>query len=396
MTARRVLALALLACLAYAAPASAFTPPELFVRLQRADITHEQASDWIPLASAPQLNYLGGYQIGYRLQDSGVANNFQRAALTVTGVPDGQATQPHNATPYCVGEAGTAGTIVPVGSELQFEGDGTYTVAVSLGPGSGGPSDCLAGPTTSGSFTVDVHAAPMLVGAPLAVRTTPLPGNPFVGVRGTPEPPGGVVETRCALNATIQPDGSVAGPLLVPDDAPSSGPILEGAFARPGAWACVSRGASVGVDDNFDTTTFGTPWSAPLRFDVRADFRRAKGRITGRRAAHPLFTFTAEFLDAASGGKATLKLRRLARCRGKRYVFKTVGTYRGVFDAKGRAKVRIRRQRKVAYYLGVLRFAGTRFYRASTDPNGVLLQVPFKGGIELVDPRDYPRCPGGV
>jgi len=118
--------------------------------------------------------------------------------------------------------------------------------------------------------------------------------------------------------------------------------------------------------------------------------------ITGRRAAHPLFTFTAEFPDAASGGKATLKLRRLARCRGKRYVFKTVGTYRGVFDAKGRAKVRIRRQRKVAYYLGVLRFAGTRFYRASTDPNGVLLQVPFKGGIEFVDPRDYPQCPGGV
>jgi hypothetical protein len=172
--------------------------------------------------------------------------------------------------------------------------------------------------------------------------------------------------------------------------------VPEDVFPRPGAWACVARGVSEGVDDNLDTATFGTPWSAPLRLDVRADFRRVKGRITGPRAAHPRFTFIAEFPEAAAGGNATLKLRRVARCRGKRYVFKTVGTYRGAFDAKGRVKIRIRRQRKVAYYLGALRFAGTRFYRAGTDPSSVLLQVPFEGGIEFVDPRDFPVCRGRV
>jgi hypothetical protein len=48
----RALLAAVLASLAVAAPASA-AGPELFVRLQRGDITHQPASDWIPLASAP-------------------------------------------------------------------------------------------------------------------------------------------------------------------------------------------------------------------------------------------------------------------------------------------------------------------------------------------------------
>jgi hypothetical protein len=78
---------------ALTASASAFTPPELFVRMQTWN-THEAAGDWIPLASAPAVNYLGGYQVGYKLQDSGVANDFQRVALTITGAPDGQPTQP--------------------------------------------------------------------------------------------------------------------------------------------------------------------------------------------------------------------------------------------------------------------------------------------------------------
>jgi hypothetical protein len=81
------------AVVALAAPSSAVAAPELFVRMQTWD-THEAASDWIPLASTPSLNYLGGYEIGYRLETSG----FQRVALTINAVPDGQPTQPSNAT----------------------------------------------------------------------------------------------------------------------------------------------------------------------------------------------------------------------------------------------------------------------------------------------------------
>ena len=90
----------ILAALVCAAPAgAAFTPPELFVRAQTWD-THEPAGDWLPLASAPVLEYTGGYQVGFRMQASGEPANRQSVALTVAGVPDGQPSQPYNATPY--------------------------------------------------------------------------------------------------------------------------------------------------------------------------------------------------------------------------------------------------------------------------------------------------------
>ena len=113
-------------------------------------------------------------------------NDLQHVALTIAGVPDGHPTQPYAGTPYCVGRAGTPGTIVEAAPELQFEGDGTYTVRVSVGPGSGGPADCLAGPTTTASFRVGVRVAPVLVGSPVIFRVQPLPANAFAGVRAAP------------------------------------------------------------------------------------------------------------------------------------------------------------------------------------------------------------------
>ena len=92
---KRVLAVAagILASLTGAAPAAAFEPPELFVRMQPWD-THEPVGDWMPLASAPSLAYVGGYEIGYRLQASGEPNQLQRVALRIAGVPDGQRRSP--------------------------------------------------------------------------------------------------------------------------------------------------------------------------------------------------------------------------------------------------------------------------------------------------------------
>src|SRR3954470_15913173 len=102
-----VVAAALLATFLLAAPAGAFTPPELYVRLTHANsIDHTPVSDWMPLSAAPILSWLGGYEIGYRFQDSPADRDSQRAALEVTGVPDGQPTQPLN-TPFCSGGPGT-------------------------------------------------------------------------------------------------------------------------------------------------------------------------------------------------------------------------------------------------------------------------------------------------
>ena len=377
---------AALASLTLAAPAAAaFGPPELFVRMQTWD-THEAASDWIPLASAPSLNYLGGYEVGYRLQASGEPNEFQRAALTVAAVPDGRPTQPHAAQPVCVGQAGTVGTIVAPGSELQYEGNGTYTVTVSVGPGNGGASGCLSGPSTTASFSVGVQVLPELVGSPFTFRTVPLPGNPLVGVRAA-APPGGTPDVRCAFDGRIQPDGSVTGSAVVG----SGGTVPESVFPRPGPWLCVARGTAEGTDENFDTATFATPWSAPLGVDVLSDFRRRTGTLSRTRARRPRFTFVAEWPDVASGGRGVITLSRVTGCKGRRPRLRKAATYRGRFGAQ-RMRVAMRRPRP-GFYLGRFEFGGTRFLRAGTDPAPMLL-VAQRRRFGFADPRGFPRCPG--
>jgi hypothetical protein len=385
----RTVLLGICASVLLASPAgAAFTPPELFVRLQPAD-THEPASDWIPLATAPQLNYMGGFQIGYRLQPTGVNGNFQTAALSITGVPDGQPTQPVNTPPYCVGKNGAVGTITAVGGEIQFEGDGTYSLAVSLGDTIG--TGCVGAPaTTAASFGVDVHVAPQLTGAPFAFRAKPLPGDPFVGIRAA-DPPGGFGDNSCALDPTVSPDGSVTGRRVVPDD-PQPPRQTVTTFPEPGNWACVGRGVVEGVNDSFERSFFATPWSAPLRFEVHSDFRRVQTTIIGPRKTRPTFDVKAEFPTASAGGKATLKFVRFLRCRRSGYVFKKIASYKKTFDARGHAKFRVKRPRKTqGYYAATVSFRGTHFVRAGTDPNLILLAAT-KRAITFVKPLAYPRC----
>ena len=108
------------------APAVA-APPELFVREQRWD-THEETGPWLPLASAPALDYLGGYEIGYRRQMTGFrarrADDRRRARRRADPADERRR---RSASAACPGE------IVAAGAELQFEGSGTYTVKVSVG-----------------------------------------------------------------------------------------------------------------------------------------------------------------------------------------------------------------------------------------------------------------------
>jgi hypothetical protein len=345
------------ASLVLAAPAVA-APPALFVRTQKWD-THEETGPWLPLASAPALNYLGGYEIGYRRQNAG----SEHVALTIVGVPDGMPTQPSNDEPFCV--SSFPGEIVSAGPELQFEGSGTYTVKVSVGAG----MDCTtAGESSTGSFSVDAPVVPSLAGAPLIYRSKPLKGNPFVGVQAAP-PPGGQAEITCSLG------GDVVGPWWT---------LREDAFARPGTWACVARGTAEGRDENFETVQFGTPWSAPLNVEVRSDFRRNLGQISRLRKKRPRFTFTAEFPEAAAGGAVRVTLLRANTCK-----LRKVATYRGRFGPK-RARFTMRRPRP-GLYLGRFSFAGTPLLNASTDPNPIRL-LARRNRMEFAPASAYPRC----
>lgn len=379
----------LLAALAAAAPAAAaLHPPELFVRLQPWD-THEAAGDWIPLASAPALDYLAGYQIGYRLQDSGQPHQFQVVALTIAGVPDGAPTQPVAGAPYCVGRAGTPGEIVEAGPEIQFEGDGTYTVRVSVGTDNADPQQCLTGPTTTATFTVTTRVTPSLEGEPLSFRAAPLPHGAFVGVRA-PDPPGGLGDVRCALDAIVRPDGSVTGAVTAPDPSLALRSVPEEEFTRPGRWTCVARGFAEGLDDAMDRLDFATPWSAPLGFDVRSDFRRRTGAVTHPRARRSRFTFKAEWPALAAGGQGKVAISRVRGCKRHGYKLRRFATVRGTFGAK-RLRVRVARPRRPGYFLGRLSFSGTRFLRAGTDPNPILL-VAVRGRFGFADPRAFPPC----
>jgi hypothetical protein len=386
-----VASVAVLASLAMTPGAkAALTAPELFVRAQPWD-THEPVGDWIPLVSAPAFDYVGGYQIGYRLQDSGQPNQFQRVALVVAAVPDGVPSQPSNSEPFCVGRAGTPGTIVDAAPELQFEGVGTYTVRVSLGSDAPG-ADCLTGPATTGFFSVQGHVDPVLAGQPFSFRATP-PGAAFVGVGTTPAPPGGLADVRCALDAVVATDGSVSGSLVVPEGAEDPGQtvpsISEEELARPGAWTCVARGAAEALNADYDRVAFGTPWSSPLPVEVRSDFRRATGRLARHRAKHPRLTLTAEWPDASVGGRLKLTLLRVTGCKGADLRLRKVATYRGRL---GPARVRMTLRRpRAGFYLGRLGFAGTHFIRASTDPRPVLLTVKHRR-MSFVDPLAFPRC----
>ena len=377
---KRLCVLAVLAGLLVSAPqaAAAFTAPELFVRQQTWD-THEDTGPWLPLASAPAINFLGGYEIGVRLQDSGEPNNLQRVALQVTGAPDGMPTQPNNAEPYCVTRIGAPGAIEPAGPELQFEGDGAYTVKVSIGAGTGDGDDCLAGPSRSGSFSVGVLVVPVMVGEPMTFRLKPVPSTGFVGVKA-PTPPGGVGDLQCRL-----------GSLVLPADEPSDS-LSEDDFPRPGAWSCIARGTAEGRDDNLDTVVFGTPWWAPLTVPVRTDFRRAKGRISRAKTKHPRLTFGAEWPDLVVGATASVKLSRVAGCRGKKYKLRSTTRYRGRFGAKS-VRVTIRRPRKVGFYYGSVTFKGSPYVRAGVDPFPVLLTTTKKR-MGFADPQAFPLCPG--
>ena len=166
----------------------------------------------------------------------------------------------------------------------------------------------------------------------------------------------------------------------------------EFAFPRPGAWTCLARGTAEGQDENYDTTVFGTPWSAPLAFDVRSDFRRRIGQIARPRSKRPRFTFTAEFPDVAKGGRGTVKLYRITGCRGRNFKLRKVGTYSGRFGAK-RMRITMRRPRRVGFYLGRFSFSGTHFLNKSTDPNPMrLLARPDR--VEFAPASGFPGCPG--
>ena len=114
--------------------------------------------------------------------------------------------------------------------------------------------------------------------------------------------------------------------------------------------------------------------------------------ISKSRSKRPTVRFTAEFPDVVDGATAKLTLRRLAGCKARGAVLKTVGTFKGRFGSNGRATLKLRRPRPAFYYVGTVSFSGTRFVTKSVDPNPVLMRVSDEGRLSFVSPLAFPQC----
>ena len=124
-----------------------------------------------------------------------------------------------------------SGEIVSLGQELQFEGNGRYTVSVSVLAGDRG--DCLtAGETATGSFDVAAMLTPTVTGelvlrSHVAGRRTP---------RVTaPEPRGGTPGVQCTLGPTVIPAPGQSAFNLPEEVVPAAGRVgVPGARGRRG------------------------------------------------------------------------------------------------------------------------------------------------------------------
>ena len=266
------------------------------------------------------------------MQASGEPNQLQSVALTVAGVPDGEPSQPYNATPYCVTRDRRAGRRSwRRAPELQFEGDGAYTVTVTVGP-SGRRRDRLPvravhdrhvhgrrarrAPAAGLAAELPRHAVGRRRSTACAPPTRPA-GWPTSAARST-RPCAGRVGHRHDRRPRAT-DGR-----RVPE------PVRGRSFPRPGVWTCVARAAAEGVDEEFSPRRSSAARGRPRSRSTCAATSAARAAAsTARRARRPRFTFTAEFPAEAAGGKATITLYRVTGCRDREFRLRRAARFRG-------------------------------------------------------------------
>ena len=313
------------------------------------------------------------------------AAGFQRAALTVTGVPDGVPTQPPGTAPFCTGRNGAVGEIASLGQELQFEGNGRYTVSVSVLagdrglPDGGGDRDRLLRRRRVAHADRDRGARP----APHLHRAAALP-------RSRTEPRGG--SAGRSVHASVRR----CSPRTV--GRPSN--LARGRRSpRPGEGGRAGRARS--PRDRTSTTarwTSSAPGRAPVPVTVlRGLFTRKRGGRWSAHAQRARSGSRSRRSSAAGGGRRaprTLTVQRVDRLHRQRA------------STRGPKVAIVAREssRAPAWTLKVnapsqglpsagLAFGGTRLIRAGKDPVPILLAATSKRFGSGTSAR-FPRCWG--
>jgi hypothetical protein len=293
----------LLAAALVAAPAQALSPPDVF--LQELDASDQPTGAWIPFQGA-HMHSVNGYEIGVRLQDTGQPGNPQRFLVQVTSVPDGHPDQ-EQIYSLCFRQTGNAGDIVKPDERVRYEGDGTYSLSVTVSIGPDASAACSVGPTTTGSFTASAPTRVRFIGHLLTID--PSSHHRFGGLEIVPAFGTGGTDIRCALDPRPAPDGSLTGSRVLnrrgvgSQESPSR-IDAGGLFPRAGVWACVARSVAGGVTPG--------PWSAPTAIEIvqNSFFPPADGGVRLVDPRGPTYRMTERFDPLTAGGILTVVLRR--------------------------------------------------------------------------------------
>lgn len=380
-------AAALIAALVLSPSAQALSAPEVY--LQELDASDVPAGGWVPLAGA-RMRSVNGYEIGVKLQDSGQPGNRQRFLVRVTSVPDGRPDQ-REIYSLCFSQSGAAGQIVRPDERVRYEGDGAYSLAVTVSTGPDASANCAAGPTTAGSFTASAPATARFVGRLLFLD--PASRHRFSGLRIVPPFGAGGTEVLCARDPRPAAGGALTGSRVVSRRAGGAAfsPIsldAESLFRVTGRWACVARGIGGGI--------MAGPWSAPTATQtVKKGFYgpdRGAARLSDARG--PTYRLTERLDPLSAGGVLTVTFRRSDR--RARPVRVRTRIRRG-----GLASIRFRLPRlgagqTIAAFGVSLSFAGTRYVaarRSFLDLALVATRAPGgRVGIQFPPPCAPRRC----
>src|SRR4051794_12882222 len=214
--------------------ATAAGPPEI---LYREGPTEDTATGpWLPLDGAHVASL--GLVLGSRQLPKPPTDSAVYYWTTIDQVPDGHP-DPKFGIGVCSSHAQSPGTEIVL-SELPFEGPGTYRLSMSALTQSEGAtsSSCTGGPVSTATFTIDPTVTMSLTQS----GSVFLGGNAFSKIATVGDvPAGGAGESACARDATIRPDGSVAGSDVVDDLAFE---VLKKQIPRAGQWTCVGRARS--------------------------------------------------------------------------------------------------------------------------------------------------------
>jgi hypothetical protein len=342
------------------APAAAgtFNSPEVF--LKELDASDLPTGNWVPLAG-PHMHSVNGYEIGVRLQDTGVAGNRQRILIQVTGVPDGHPDQ-KNIYNLCVFQSGAAGDIVQPDERVRYEGDGTYSLAVTVSTGTDESTHCSDAPdakTTTGSFTASAPTSARFEGHMLLLD--PSKHHKFGGLVMYPAVGAGETEVICARDPRPAAGGTLTGSLTFDRDLVGSqeNPSRTDAgelFPKPGRWACVARSKSGGVIPG--------PWSAPTATaTVQTGFYRpADGNTRLTDARGPAYRMSLRLDPLTAGGLLTVELRRFGRSKQRTKI--KVRIRRGGIASFSFRLPRLTANEFDAHYVEYLTFGGTQLVAA--------------------------------